>query len=89
MSTSPEIDIGERRSAKKAGRPLPSVCLAVCVFYVCSSILNGTYIHENAKLKEFGSIRNVWVLATKPLATVSTFLKAHVLRDQVETLRKE
>lgn len=89
MSHAPYIDVGERRAAQAAGKPLRSVLLAVGVFYVSAGLLNGTYLYESAKKREFGKVRTVWVAATKPLAVTSEFLKLHLLRDQVETLRKE
>lgn len=89
MSSSPKLDVGERRALQDAGRPVRSVFVAVIVFYSCASVLNGTYIHEDAKLREFGGVRTVWMAATRPLANMSEFLKVHLLRDQVEKLRNE
>jgi hypothetical protein len=89
MSASAQIDVGERRAAQAAGRPLRSVFLAVAVFYVSAALLNGTYLHDSAEKREYGIVRSVWVKLTHPLAEVSEFLKLHLLRDQVEKLRKE
>lgn len=89
MSTLPQLDIGERRAARAAGRPLRSVMVAVASFYVFATLFNGTYLYESAKQREFGKVRSVWVAATKPLAEVSEFLRLHFLRDQVEKIRKE
>lgn len=90
MSSNPHIDVGERRAAAEAGRPLRSVFVAVAVFYITAALLNGTYLYEEAQLREFGSpARKVWMVATRPLAQMSEFFKLHLLRDQVEKVRKE
>jgi len=89
MSSPPHLDIGERRSEQGSGRSLRSVFVAVAVFYVSGALLNGSYLYEDAQQREFGPARTVWMKATRPLAEISEFLKLHVLRDQVEKLRKE
>lgn len=89
MSHSGKIDVGERRATQSAGRSLRSVFWAVGIFYLTAALLNGTYLYDSADKREFGTVRSIWVAATRPLAELSEKLKLHLLRDQVETLRKE
>jgi hypothetical protein len=83
------VDIGERRAEQQAGRPLRSVILAVLSFYVAAALLNGHFLHEDAKEREFGDTRDFWVAATAPLNQLSTRLGLDHFRAGVETLRKD
>lgn len=89
MPSKPPIDIGERRAARNAGRPLSSVVVAVLTFYVAATLLNGRFLHEDARDREFGRARDIWVAATRPLYDISTSLGLDHLRAGVETLRKD
>ena len=87
MPTGTSLDIGERRAARHAGRPLRSVTIAVFSFYVVSALLNGRFLHESASEREFGETRDVWVALTKPLYIISTRLGLDRYREEVQTLR--
>lgn len=90
MSASPKMDVGERRAQQNAGRPLRSVLLAVGIFYLVAGLLNGTYLYEDAQNRDLEkSSTRFWITLTRPFATASEFLKLHLYRDQVETIRKE
>jgi hypothetical protein len=89
MSSSLIPDIGERRAAQRTGRSISSVVWAVVSFYVAAALLNGRFLHEDAKEREYGKVRDVWVSATRPLYELSTLLQLDSLRGNVETLRKE
>jgi hypothetical protein len=89
MPSESHVDIGERRAALNAGRPLSSVVVAVLTFYVAATLLNGRFLHEDARDREFGRTRDIWVAATEPLYDISTRLGLDRLRAGVETLRKD
>jgi len=89
MSIEQPRDIGERREAQQEGRPLRSVVTAVIAFYVAAALLNGRFLNESAREREFGTVRDMWVAATEPLSVVSTFLGLDHFRDKVENLREE
>jgi hypothetical protein len=89
MSAQSKPDIGERRADRGEGRPLRSVMIAVGTFYVCAALLNGRFLHEDAREREFGRTRDLWVAATRPLYEISTFLGLDTVRARVQTLRND
>jgi len=89
MTESPKRDVGERRAEQGSGRPFRSVVTAFCVFYLSAAILNGRALHEDAKKREYGKVRDVWVAVTRPLNDLSVFLQLDHIREGVENLRKE
>jgi len=89
MSSRTQLDIGERRAARHAGRSRASVFLAVGIFYLAAALLNGRHLHEDALKREYGPVRDIWVAATRPLHALSTALGLDRVRGAAETLRKE
>ena len=89
MTQSPKPDVGERRALNGAGRSFRSVVVAFLVFYAAAALLNGRHLHEDAKKREFGPVRDAWVAATRPLHDISVFLGLDHFRGGVEHLRKE
>ncbi len=89
MTNLPKSDVGERRAEQSAGRSFRSVVMAVSVFYITAALLNGRALHEDAKKREYGKVRDVWVAVTRPLNDISVFLQLDHFREGVESLRKE
>jgi hypothetical protein len=89
MTNSPKSDVGERRALDGKGRPFRSVVTAFGVFYLAAALLNGRHLHEDAKKREYGPVRDLWVAATRPLNDLSVFLGLDHFREGVEHLRKD
>lgn len=89
MSNASHQDVGERRANQQAGRPLSAVFVAVAVFYMAAALMNGRFLHEEASKREFGTVRDIWVAATRPLSELSTRLHLDAIRGGAEQLRKE
>lgn len=89
MTKSPKRDVGERRADQGIGRNFRSVVITLVVFYVSAGVLNGKALHEDAKKREYGQVRDMWVAATRPLNDICILLKLDHLREGVENLRKE
>lgn len=81
-------DIGEQRAEAHVGMSFKSTLAIVYLFFVFAAILNGRHLYEGASERPYGPVRDAWMVATRPLYTLSTTLRMDRLRAFFEIIHE-
>jgi len=79
-------EIGDAREQAHAGVSPGHVTRAVLVFYVAMLLINGSHLHQQAKLMPYGKARDLCVAISAPVAYISAWTGLSKPREWIESL---